>query len=251
MADFQRPLYARIARLLACLDAGFLAGSGCYFGGGTQLAMSHGEYRESRDMDLLVSSRAGFRAIRETISQTSLGSLFRKPVPLAREVRADRDALRTFLRESPAEEALKFEVLFEARLDLAGALDPALGVPVLAPEYGLAEKLLANADRGLDRVYRSRDLVDLAFVSLRVEEATLRQASRLAREAYGNAVARALAETLRMVELDARYRDQCIRDLGVTDPKTLREGLTKLQARKRLLAGAGGATRNARKRPKA
>lgn len=33
----------------------------CYFGGGTQLAMTYGEYRESRDVDFLCSSRDGFR----------------------------------------------------------------------------------------------------------------------------------------------------------------------------------------------
>ena len=50
------------------MDAGFLARAECYFGGGTMLAMTLGEYRESRDIDFLCSSREGFRSLRETVT---------------------------------------------------------------------------------------------------------------------------------------------------------------------------------------
>lgn len=38
----------RIASVLEALDAGLLADSRCYFGGGTAIALRYGEYRESR-----------------------------------------------------------------------------------------------------------------------------------------------------------------------------------------------------------
>src|SRR3954469_10137103 len=131
MAEFHRPLHNRVAGILARMDAQFLEEAECYFGGGTQLAMSHGEYRESRDLDFLVSSTKGLRKLRETVTDRSLGKLFRRPVFLQREVRADRDAIRTFVKESESAAPIKFEIVVEARIDLDGKLDSTLGVPVL------------------------------------------------------------------------------------------------------------------------
>src|SRR4051812_7313156 len=118
MAEFHRPLHARVAAILGRMDAKFLEDAECYFGGGTQLAMSHGEYRESRDVDFLVSSTKGLRKLRETVSDRSLGKLFKKPIFLAREVRAERDAIRTFVKESGSAPPIKFEIVVEARIDL-------------------------------------------------------------------------------------------------------------------------------------
>ncbi len=73
------------------MDAGFLARAGCFFGGGTQLAMALGEYRESRDIDFLCSGRDGVRALRETVTDRSLGGVLRRELELLREVRTDRE----------------------------------------------------------------------------------------------------------------------------------------------------------------
>ncbi|MGH8649638.1 MAG: nucleotidyl transferase AbiEii/AbiGii toxin family protein, partial [Burkholderiales bacterium] len=60
---------------LGALDAEFLARNECYFGGGTRIVLSLGEYRESADVDFLCASRAGYRALRSTVSETSLGRI--------------------------------------------------------------------------------------------------------------------------------------------------------------------------------
>ena len=99
MAEFHRPLHRRIADILSRMDGGFLAQAGCYFGGGTQLAMAHGEYRESRDIDFLVSSTQGLRMLRETVGERSLGRIFKGRILLEREVRAESDDIRTFITE--------------------------------------------------------------------------------------------------------------------------------------------------------
>ena len=215
------------------MDAAFLRKAACYFGGGTQLAMSNGEFRESRDIDFLVSSRAGLRMIRETVNDRSLGSLFQERIVLEREVRTERDAIRTFIREDERVEPIKLEVILEGRISLSGALDETLGVPILDPACAVAEKLLANADRGRAREHRSRDLVDLAFVSLVFDDETLSAGYEMARVAYGESVTRELTECLRMLELDARYRAQCISDLAIEDSKALRKGLARLGSLKR------------------
>lgn len=52
---FERPHHQRIATVLSALDGSFLLDNNCLFGGGTAIALRHGEYRESVDIDFLVS----------------------------------------------------------------------------------------------------------------------------------------------------------------------------------------------------
>lgn len=235
MAEYRRALHKRIAGILARMDAEFLEEAECFFGGGTQLVMSHGEFRESRDIDFLVSSKAGLRMLRETVNERSLGRLFKDRIHLAKEVRAERDAIRTYITEDPASEPVKFEIVVEGRIELKGAMDPALGVPRLELPWAIGEKLLANADRGRAREHRARDVIDLAFVSLDVDETALLAGYELAQGAYGQAIQRELDEVLKMLSLDAKYRNQCIEDLLIEDVKGMRKGLERLQVMKRLM----------------
>lgn len=227
MPEFERLHHQNVLTALRSLNGDFLSEAQCFFGGGTQLAMTYGEYRESRDMDFLCSSRKGFRLLREQVSQNSLGGLERQRLSLAREVRADRDGIRTFIDVNGAR--IKFEIVLEARIDLAGELDPDLKVPVLEIECAIAEKLLANADRGLDESTLSRDLVDLAFIVLRVEQATFFAGMTMAEGAYGTAVRRYLALALDAFRDNRVRADKSIDALGVTDRPVLRQGLRKLR----------------------
>lgn len=233
MAEYRRPLHQRIASILARMDARFLERARCYFGGGTQLVMSHGEFRESRDIDLLVASAEGLRMIRETVNERSLGAIFKERIFLEREVRTERDAIRTYIQEDEKAAPIKFEIIVEGRIALDGAMDAALGVPILSPTCAVAEKLLANADRGRAKEHRSRDVVDLAFVSLALDEATFLAARQLALAPYGQSVDRELGEVLKMLELDAKYRALCLSDLLVEDTKAFRKGLQRLHELKR------------------
>ncbi|OGA68320.1 MAG: hypothetical protein A3G83_13425 [Betaproteobacteria bacterium RIFCSPLOWO2_12_FULL_68_20] len=244
MPEFRRPPHRRVAGLLRRLDPGFMRRAECYFGGGTQLVMQYGEYRVSEDIDLLCSSRAGWRMLRETVTQRSLGRLFARPVQLEREVRADRDAIRTFLRDDAG--PIKLEIIVEARIDLAGATDARLGVPVLDPASAAAEKFLANTDRGTDELFRARDLIDLAFLANGAGEAPLREGLSKARAAYGAAVSRELAAALRRLDEDRAYYRRCIADLAVNDEATLRRGLRTIRALQKT-AGAPRASRRPRR----
>lgn len=227
MPEFRKPHHRAVARLLSAFDAAFLARAGCYFGGGTQIALSLGEFRESRDIDFLCSSRAGFRLLRETVDERSLGALLKSPVDLAREVRTDRDGIRTFLRAGEAR--IKLEIVFEARIEVSGGLDRALGVPVLDLACSVAEKFLANADRGLDESTGSRDMIDLAFLAAAHGPQALAPGYRLAGTAYGRAVARYLGLVLAKLAAQRRYAAQCARVLGIEDKATLRKGLGLLR----------------------
>jgi len=186
------------------------------------------EFRESRDIDFLCSSRDGFRQLRETVTEDSLGRILRRKVALAREVRADRDGIRTFI--AAGDLRIKFEILLEARIDLKGAPERFLGVPVLDLECLSAEKFLANTDRGLDESTKSRDAIDLAFLAARHGVKALEPGVRLAETAYGSAVRRYLDLVLAKFAADSRYASSCARSLGIEDLGTLRKGLTKLKS---------------------
>jgi hypothetical protein len=70
---FERPHHQRIALVLAALDGDLLRQHGCLFGGSTCIALRYGEYRESVDIDFLVSDAAGYRALRQLL--TGVGGL--------------------------------------------------------------------------------------------------------------------------------------------------------------------------------
>ncbi len=226
MPRFKKPFHRAIAKLAQDLDPQFLLDCRCFFGGGTQIALSHGEYRQSRDVDFLCSSRDGFRQLRETVTERSLGKIFRRPVTLAREIRADRDGIRTVVELDKL--LIKFEIVLEARIDLNGAIGDVLPIPTLNFDPIVAEKLLANADRGLDESTRSRDLVDLAFIAAESGVASLRPGMALAETAYGAVVKRNLGLVLDKFADQPRYLAEVSRSLGIEDLKVLRRGLTTL-----------------------
>lgn len=228
MPEFERAHHRVVLAALRSLNGDFLNEARCFFGGGTQFAMAFGEYRESRDIDFLCSSREGFRLMREQVTQNSLGRLARRSLTLAREVRADRDGIRTFIDVDGIR--IKFEILLEARIDLAGERDSVLQVPVLDIECAIAEKLLANADRGLDESTLSRDLVDLAFAIVRVEKSAFDAGMTVAEEVYGTAVRRYLELALDAFRDNRARANACVAALAVSDRSTLRKGLRKLRS---------------------
>lgn len=65
---FERAHHQRIARVLDALDGQLLREAHCLFGGGTAIALRFGEYRESVDMDFLVSDVASYRNLRQLLT---------------------------------------------------------------------------------------------------------------------------------------------------------------------------------------
>lgn len=227
-ATFSRPSHRQVFTVLSRLDHAFLTGARCWFGGGTRIVLELGEYRESRDIDFLCSNQDGYRLLRETVSETSLGRIPASELPLAREVRADQYGIRTFIEAGGS--GLKFEIIREGRIDTEG--EDVAGIPVacLTRRYCFAEKFLANTDRGLDASTLSRDIVDLAFMIAGWSKEDANSGLTIAKTAYGNAVPRSLAAVTGKIRKDRAYRNRCIEGLAITDTKTLTAGLKALAA---------------------
>jgi nucleotidyltransferase AbiEii toxin of type IV toxin-antitoxin system len=213
---------------LAALDGGFLGRAECFFGGGTRIVLALGEYRESADIDFLCASREGYRALRTTVGERTLGAIARAKLDFAREVIADRYGIRTVL--DVAGERLKLEIILEARIGLSGTRAEDLPVPVLDPASCCAEKFLANADRGGDASVLGRDVIDLAFMASGWGREPLRAGLAIATEAYGKVVAADAKRAATGMLERTDWRRRCVAALSVTNARTLLSGLRLIAA---------------------
>ena len=228
MSELIRPRHKLVFEALSALHAGALMQTECYFGGGTRIAMALDEYRESADIDFLCASRAGYRALRASVTEQSLGIIAKRGVKLAREVIADRYGIRTFIEMHG--ERLKFEIVLEAQIELVGGAERGLSVPALNKTSCFAEKFLANADRWRDASVLGRDIIDLAFMAAHWSDEPLRAGFHIATEAYGKVVVGAARRAATKMIEQAAWRKRCVSGLDVSDTRTLLAGLKSIVA---------------------
>lgn len=194
---FKRDHHRRIATILHSLNTDLLDQYSCLFGGGTAIVLARGEYRESVDLDFLVSERAGYQALRNLLTgKDGINSITRKGMPLsaAREIRVDQYGIRTMLLVDAVE--IKFEIVFEARVSLEIPQDSEriCGASVLTALDMATTKLLANSDRWSDDSVHSRDLIDLAMVGFGAK--SLQPAIEKAKMSYGDSIERDLNKAI-------------------------------------------------------
>jgi len=220
---FDREHHRRVAHVLETLDAGLLKANACLFGGGTAIALRYGEYRESVDIDFLVSERDGYRALRQRLGGTDgLRAIQRagRALDQVRDVRADQYGLRTVVRVDGME--IKFEIVLEGRitLDPPGAGDEICGIATLTPLDLAASKLLANSDRWADDAVFSRDLIDLAMMA--PPKKLLKAAIEKARGAYGDSIENDLGKAIDALRARPHRLDRCMEAMQMRSvPKAL------------------------------
>ncbi|MBI2810787.1 MAG: nucleotidyl transferase AbiEii/AbiGii toxin family protein [Candidatus Melainabacteria bacterium] len=213
---FKREHHIRVATILQTLNAELLINNGCCFGGGTAIVLSHDEYRESVDLDFLVSDRNGYQTLRHLMTgKEGIQAIARAGMELTpvREIRADQYGIRTLLQVAKTE--IKFEIIFEARIQLESpSLENRIcGVAPLSPLDMAASKLLANSDRWADDSVFSRDLIDLAM--LEVPRPLLTRAIKKARGAYGESISRDLARSIQRLKERVGRLDECMTALKI------------------------------------
>lgn len=220
---FERVHHQRIAEVLARLDGALLRRYQCLFGGGTVIALRYGEYRESVDMDFLISDLAGYRELRQLLTgPQGMSAILKegaKPLELLRDFRADQYGIRTQVAMQGV--AIKFEIVLEGRihLDSPMASDEICGVPTLTPVDMAASKMLANSDRWADRGVFNRDLIDLAMMKPGLQ--LLREAIAKAETAYGSAIVRDLMRALEELQSRQGWLDRCMETMAMTMPKAV------------------------------
>ena len=213
----------KIHQVLQALDARFLAKHQCYFGGGTAIVLRRGEYRESVDIDFLVSDIAAYRELRKQLQEPQvLEQLFgigRGPLIKLPEVRADQYGVRT--RLPLANGGIKFEIVFEARIlfDVPATDDVVGGVSTLTEIDLAASKLLANVDRWPDAGVFSRGIIDLAMLDLKKHESHMALAK--AESAYGDAVVRDVNKAVANLQNHPDRLSKCLAALSMNVPAAL------------------------------
>ncbi len=215
--------------MLQALNADLLRAHRCYFGGGTAIVLRNGEYRESADIDFLVSDINGYRELRELLTGSAgINSLTHVPLKSLREIRADQYGIRTHLDVEGA--PIKFEIIHEGRitLDVPGSMDQICGVTTLSSLDMATSKLLANADRWADRSTFSRDLIDLAMLA--PSPTMLNTAIGKAAGAYGNAIERCLASAIDYLTENPKRLGECMSALQMFDTSeaVLWQNITRL-----------------------
>ena len=214
---FEREHHRRVTTVLEALDADLMLAHACLFGGGTAMALRHGEYRESVDIDFLTSDLSGYRALRQRLTGPGgINAITRPQTPLEqlREMRADQYGVRTLLGVDGV--AIKFELILEGRIALAPPFpdDRICGVATLTLLDMATSKLLANADRWADDSVLSRDLIDLAMMQPPTK--LLKLAIEKAKNAYGDSIESALARAIDDLRERPHRLDHCMAAMRMT-----------------------------------
>ena len=219
---FTRLHHQRIAKVLESLDADLLKQHNCLFAGGTAIALGYGEYRESVDIDFLVSDLASYRYLRNSVREQGLQALIKSTDASqlqTSDIRSDQYGIRTkvFVEGKP----IKFEIVLEGRISLAkpGKKDSVLGVATLMKIDMAVSKLLANSDRGLDMGMHCRDVIDLAMLNL--SKAEFPEATTKGEAAYGEAILKDLAKVIGMLGDANGLLERCMKAMDVLVPRAL------------------------------
>ena len=211
-----------IANILEQFNEGLLRKHHCYFGGGTAIALLKDEYRESIDIDFLVSSKEGYRELRNLLtSPEGINAITHKDalLILAREIRADQYGIRTFIQFG--EVRVKFEIVLEGRIEFddPGPSDLVGRINTLTRVDLLASKLLANSDRWNDAAVYSRDVIDLVMLS--PNKAEFKWAITKALQAYGDSIHKDLHKAINALLIRDGYLEECMKMLKMEIPKAL------------------------------
>ncbi|MCK9505329.1 MAG: nucleotidyl transferase AbiEii/AbiGii toxin family protein [Porticoccaceae bacterium] len=206
------------------MDAALLREHHCFFGGGTAIALRYREYRESVDIDFLVSELASYRNLRQLVTGPKGLLALWKQTPgglqvSSRGIRADQYGIRCMLEVMGA--PIKFEIVLEGRIefDEPETTDVICGVPTLTVKDLAASKLLANSDRWADSGVFSRDLIDLAMMDLPLK--LLRSAVFKAEQAYGTSISRDLAKAIEHMRSRDGWLDRCIQAMAMDIPRAV------------------------------
>lgn len=220
---FERSHHQRIAWILGALNGPLLKANKCLFGGGTAIVLKHGEYRESLDIDFLVSDIDCYRNLRGLLTGTAGMTAILLPghqlVEQLREIRADQYGIRTMLDSGG--QPIKFEIVLEARiaLDAPAEKDQVCRISTLTPLDMATSKLLANSDRWADDGTFNRDVIDLAMMQPGLP--LLRQAIAKAEGAYGASIRADLDKAIQRLQHRDGWLERCMQAMAMTLPRAV------------------------------
>lgn len=187
------------------------------------MALRYGEYRESIDIDFLVSDISRYRNLRQLLTGANgIAAIVRagvEPLTQTREIRADQYGIRTMLLLS--DQPIKFEIILEGRIELAPPQtgDELCGIATLTALDMATGKLLANSERWGDDGVFNRDIIDLAMMKPALP--LLRSAVTKAETAYGQAIRQDLEKALQRLQNRQGWLERCLQVMAMNLPKAV------------------------------
>lgn len=221
--SFKREHHQRIAKALERLDPGVLDSCGCLFAGGTAIALTHGEFRESVDIDFLVSDMDGYRRLRDLVTtHNNLDGLLKpgSQMDLLRDTRTSQYKIEAMLKVDGA--PIKFEIVYEGyiTLDRPDPRDRVCGIRHLSAVDMLATKLMANSDRLFADETRNRDVIDMAMMQPTAQLAAA-ASKKVQQTVYKNDFVPNLQKAATRVRERDGWLDTCMRDMKIVTPKAV------------------------------
>lgn len=181
---FLREKHNHISNVLCGIDRGFLNHAGCYFAGGTAIAMAFGEHRTSFDIDFLASFDA-FNLIKQRIHSCGMTS-FTNEVSVIGDVIISRGMIKAILQYQN-EQPIKFEIILEDNMPLnpvVGLIGKLPEVLTVSPSVMVAQKLMAFSDRGMDISVHHRDYWDLCVLAESLSQEIFSKGAMIANDIY-------------------------------------------------------------------
>jgi hypothetical protein len=212
LMTFQFDFHNKIITILQGLNPELLANNYAYFGGGTLITLSFGEYRWSQDIDFISPlSASAYKYLRTLVLDGGYQALFRD-LSKIQVLRGTTDQYGIRMMISVDELLIKTEIIAESRFQL----DPPryldwCPVPCLSINDCFTSKLLANSDRFMDDNVKARDLIDLAI--LRLSSPIPESAIVKAENAYE--VIRPLKIAIERFQGRVNFREKCFSDLRI------------------------------------
>jgi hypothetical protein len=219
---FTREHHQKIAHVLESLNHEKLSNAHCYFGGGTAIALKYDEFRESVDIDFMVSDIVGYRQLRSDATDPGgLANLFSNlgQIDASHDVRADQYGIRSVVKIMGS--SIRFEIVLEGRIpfDQSGDTDKIHGVQCLTVADLIASKLLANSDRWGDVSVFSRDLIDLVMMRFTTRE--WQNGFEKSTTAYGESIHRDLIKACDAFIGKPMHVQGCLSRLKMNIPPTV------------------------------
>ena len=211
---FYRPQHLQIYAVLQQLNSAIFHKNFAYFGGGTLISLTNDEYRQSNDIDFICSVQSsGYKQLRTQIFDHGYSILFQQSAEITiGRATTDQYGIRLLVEINST--PIKLEIIAEARFPTGKPQQlPWLSLPCLNQEDLWTSKLLANADRFMDKSVLSRDLIDLAV--LRLSSPIPTTSLQTAEAAYE--IIRPLKKAIIQFQDQADYREKCWDNLLINE----------------------------------
>lgn len=159
--NFKRPHHINIQKLLNCFNSEYLKKHNILFGGGTRISLELNEFRESIDVDFLCPTIESYKSVRSQVTNVDFGDLITGHLPIAKDIRINRDAVRAvvLIEGTP----IKLELVNINGYNLKSDTKSPFGVPMVNRDGCFLTKILAHSDRQYSP--DNKDMFDLLMMS--------------------------------------------------------------------------------------